>query len=82
MLNGSATGVIVLPASAPSEAASFSWSNAGRFSCVSASTSTNSLPPFTDRRYQNRLVSSTQVAASGTPTTAAWYFSRKLAARS
>ena len=53
-LNGSVTAVSFRPVIFASVAASFSWSNGGRFWPVSASTSTNSFPPFTDRLYQKR----------------------------
>src|SRR5688572_12971656 len=52
------------------DAASRSWSKAGRFSSVAASTSMNVKPPFTDFRYTNWLLPGpTQLGASAASTT-------------
>jgi hypothetical protein len=79
---GRVTAVNFSPEAAASAAASFSWSKAGFFSRVAASTRTKELPPLTDFRYQKRLVSPTQFARSGTFTASPWSLSRRLLARS
>ena len=72
VVNGSATAVTGLCIAVPIAAASRSASNAGRFSGTAASTSTNALPPFTDLRYQNRLVPPIHTGGSGESTTSGW----------
>src|SRR5262249_40575258 len=53
-VNGRVSGVEVAPLALDSAAASRSWSKARFFASVAASTTMNSWPPLTDRRYQNR----------------------------
>lgn len=67
--NGSVVAVMGLPVSEASDAATAAWSKAGRFCAVAASATTNAKPPFTDFRYQSRLVEPIQLGASARSTT-------------
>ncbi len=65
--NGSSNGLYSAPVAFDSPAASWSWSKAGRFSRVAASYTMNWWPPFTDTRYQKRVVSPIHVAGPAMP---------------
>ena len=56
LVNGSVNAEYFPLAAVLSDAASRAWSNAGPFVFAVTSTTTNSLPPLTDFRYQSRGV--------------------------
>ena len=57
------------------------WSKAAVRRWLTASTTTNRLPPATEVRYQNRSVAPIQFGSSATPTTSPGARAAKLSAR-